>query len=81
MAEPLDNPRALRESNRRWEYDRRNKGVDQAMLNMQARNAARRESDRRAAERKATDEIVNATDRALRKNPRLFNSAHFSGED
>jgi len=43
------NPRELREANARFEYNVRNKGLDAAMQEMQARNAARRESDRRAA--------------------------------
>ena len=78
MGEPLDNPRALRESNRRFDYDRRNHGTDQAMLNMQARNAVRREQDRRAAEQRVKDERSNAIDRVMRENPRQFNGNSFS---
>ena len=43
------NPRELREANARFEYNARNKGLDAAMIEMQNRNAARRESERRAA--------------------------------
>ncbi len=78
MGEPLDNPRALREANRRFDYDRRNKGMDQAMIERQARNAVRRQQDRRTAEIKTADLMSNAADRALRKDLRKFNSNSFS---
>jgi hypothetical protein len=78
MGEPLDNPRAMREAQRRFDYDRRNHGIDQAMLNMQGRNAVRRQQDRRAAERKVENDAANKIDRVMRENPRLFNGNSFS---
>lgn len=61
------NPREEREANARFEYDIRNHGVNYAVDQMFARNAARRESERRDAVRAMRDSIEEQATRNLRE--------------
>jgi hypothetical protein len=69
-----DDSRELREANARFEYDVRNKGLDQAMQERQARNAARREQERRAAGESLKAFISNNVGR----DPRLANGGRYT---
>lgn len=75
MATERDNPRAIREAQARYEYDLRNKGLEAATAGVFARNAARREAERRAAGEKIQAHVSDQVGKELarqEKNRQYF---------
>ncbi len=64
------NPREVREANARFAYEVRNKGALAAIDNMHARNASRREEDRREAKQAAAKILYEKAEKELRSMKR-----------